>query len=152
MSPHFEPAKLRPSVINRICDWVTPAIGFLWWIDWELDSLLPSAPQSMASACHSQILITLTIHLPPKSTNSRPDKFAQFQCHANLCEWLMFLSIWCVNQLKVFNEFSEIIQKVKVGQKFVGSSIILSKYDLITWVLINIYFIHVGEAVRRECL
>ena len=48
MSPNFEPAKLQLSAINRICDWVMSAIGFLWWIDCELDSLLPSARQSMA--------------------------------------------------------------------------------------------------------
>ena len=46
-----------------------------------------------------------------------------------------FLSIWCVNQFKEFNEFSEIIQKGKIGQQFVGSLIMLSKYDLMTLIL-----------------
>ena len=49
---------------NKICEWVTWAIGFLWWIDSEFASLTPSflpLHNQWQASCYSQILITLSM-------------------------------------------------------------------------------------------
>ena len=49
---------------NGICEWVTWAIGFLWWIDSEFASLTPSflpLHNQWQAECYSQILITLSM-------------------------------------------------------------------------------------------